>query len=276
MGNRTTETNGHGDVWDGGVWAAGEYARAATQYLPMAARLADAVGIDANDQVLDIGTGTGNLAITAARRGADVTGVDICEELLKQARERTQTYQVDNIVLDAGDAADLPFSDDTFDVVVSNLGHMYADPPSTVARELIRVTRPGGRIGFTSWTPMSLYPRMAGAAIGHVPPSALPDYSEPPFMWGDETTVRDRLGELVVGLSATTADIGYPAVGPEAFWEETKQTSGMFRKLLTSLDEETKAELESEMIAVISSAFDSTENIVPLSYLQTTATVPDR
>lgn len=273
MSNRTTTREELGEEWGRDVWAAGEYSCVATQYLPMAARLADVVGIDANDRVLDIGTGTGNLAITAARSGATVTGLDICDDLVQRARDRADAVGLDTIAFDVGDAADLPYAENAFDIAVSNLGHMYADPPSAAARELIRVTRPGGRIGFTSWTPMSLYPRLAGVAVQHVPFSALPNYSEPPFMWGDEDTVRDRLAGDVAALTAESAQIRYPAVAPTAFWEETKQTSGMFKKLVSSLDRDETQRMDSEMISVIDSVFDGSSNTVPLLYLQTVATV---
>ena len=273
MSMQTCDSGGFGDEWKRDVWGAGDYARTAKQYLPMAARLADAVGIEASDRVLDVGTGTGNLAIPAARAGADVTGIDICTELLETARARTEAVEVGDIAFDTGDAADLPYADDTFDVTVSNVGHMYADPPMAAARELLRVTRPGGRVGFTAWTPMSLYPRMAGVALQHVPPTALPDYTEPPFMWGDVATVRDRLADDLVELTTETREITYPTVAPTAFWDETKETSGMFQKLVSSIDDAARKELDADMVAVIDSAFDPSENGIPLRYLEAIGTV---
>lgn len=273
MANQTTDSNGLNDEWARTVWSAGDYAQTAKQYLPMAARLVDGVGIDPDDEVLDIGTGTGNAAITAARVGADVIGIDISEDLLDTARRRTDTIEYSNITFDAGDAAALPYADDTFDVTISNLGHMYADPPDTAARELIRVTRPGGRIGFTSWTPMSLFPRMAGVALQHVPPSALPDFTEPPFLWGDESTVRDRLEGDVSDLTSETLELEYPTVGPTAFWEETKRTSGMFEKMIAPLGEGDTNALDADMRSAIESSFNDSENVMTLAYLQSTATV---
>ena len=274
MSNQTSKSSGLDEEWARNVWAAGDYSRTAKHYLPMAARLVDSVGIDPDDDILDIGTGTGNLAITAAREGATVNGVDICTKLLETAQRRVESLGYGTITFDEGDAASLPYADDTFDVTVSNLGHMYADPPTAAAEELIRVTRPGGRIGFTAWTPMSLYPRMAGVALQHVPPSALPAYTEPPFMWGDEGTVRNRINAKVGELATETLEIGYPTVDPEAFWAEMTETSGMFEKLITSLDDDELQKLESDMITTIDLTFDAAENIVPLSYLQTIATLP--
>ena len=273
MSNQTIESDGLGDEWGRDVWSAGDYARTAKQYLPMAARLVDRVGIGPDDAVLDIGTGTGNVAITAARGGADVVGIDISDDLLDTARRRAETLECPNITFDAGDAAALPYPDDAFDATLSNLGHMYADPPHTVAKELIRVTRPGGRIGFTSWTPMSMYPRMAGVAMQYVSPAALPDYTAPPFLWGDEATVRERLEGDVSDLSAEQLEIGYPTVDPQEFWEETKQTSGVFEKLISPLDKRDAEALDADMRPALEAAFDASENVMPLIYLQSIATV---
>lgn len=267
MATQPSDAGGFDDDWERDVWASGDYARTAKQYLPMAARVVDAVGLEAGDRVLDVGTGTGNLALTASKTGADVTGIDICPDLLETARERTGTLGIEEITFETGDAADLPYADDSFDVTVSNLGHMYADPPMAAANELLRVTRPGGRIAFTAWTPMSLYPRMAGVALQHVPPSALPDYTEPPFMWGDEATVRDRLADDLAELTTKTRVCTYPAVSPRAFWEETKATSGMFQLLVSSVDATTRQELDAAMVETIDSMFDPTENEVTLQYL---------
>ena len=263
-----------GEEWTSDVWAAGDYERTAIQYLPMAARLVDDVEVDADDTVLDIGTGTGNVAITAARQGATVSGIDICGDLLETARSRAATLGHPDVAFDDGDAAQLPYPDDSFDVTVSALGHMYADPPSAAAEELIRVTRPGGRIGFTAWGPMSLYARMAGVALQHVPPSALPEYTEPPFLWGDPESVRDRLEPYVATLEIDTSELAYPTVSPAAWWKETKRKSGMFHQLISSLDPESLEDLEGDMLPVIGSGFDSKENAVQLSYLQTVATLP--
>ena len=274
MSRQTSQSGAIEDEWNRDIWATGEYARTAKHYLAMAARLADTVGIETGDRLLDIGTGTGNLAMTAARAGAEVTGVDSCPERLQTARERTAATEVGEITFDTGDAAALPYAEDTFDVVVSNLGHMYADPPSASTSELLRVTRPGGRIGFTAWTPMRLYPRMAGVALQYVPASVLPDYTEPPFLWGDEETVRHRLGDALVDLTAEPRELAYPAVAPEAFWEETKETSGVFQTLVSSVDEATRAELDHEMADLIDTAFEPATNDVSLEYLEVSGTLP--
>jgi len=260
------------------VWSRGSYEEEASNYLPVAGRLVEAVGVDKGTEVLDVGCGTGNVSITAARRGADVTGVDITPEMLERARENAEVAGVENNTdWREGDTTDLPFGDDSFDATLSCLGHMYGDPPDDAARELLRVTRPGGRLGFVSWTPTSLYPAMAGVLVTYLSPDDLPDYTEPPFMWGDRATVEDRLegveGFGVSGVEFETAEVGYPVLSPRRFWHETAARSGLFDELLGNVDADDLPELEERMVEKIDDYFDETGNAVELEYLLTTATV---
>ncbi|MFC4439004.1 MULTISPECIES: class I SAM-dependent methyltransferase [Natrialbaceae] len=132
------------------VWSLGSYSDIAPTFLGTAAHLVGTAGISATDAVLDVGCGTGNAAITAARRGARVTGLDIVPAMLDEARENATIAGVEPIDWQEGSATDLPFEDDAFDVTLSCLGHVFAEPPDDAGRELLRVTRPGGRIAFTS------------------------------------------------------------------------------------------------------------------------------
>lgn len=255
------------------AWANGSYADLATNYLSMAATLVDRTAVDSGDRVLDIGCGTGNVAITAARRGGDVTGVDITPELLAEARENADLAGFDGIDWREGDAADLPLQDDAFDVTLSCLGHMYGDPPEAVTRELLRVTRPGGRIGFVSWTPTGLFPFVAGVLTTYLPQGAQPDYAEPPFMWGDSDIVRSRLGDRVENLTFRTETATYPTLSPAHFWQELATTSGVFGTFLETVPEDDRPTLRSELVETIETYFEPGENAVTLEYLLTMATV---
>lgn len=145
----------------------------------MAARLVEATAVDGDDTVLDIACGTGNVAITAARRGAAVRGLDLTPAMIEQARNNANVAGVAEIEWRQGDATLLPYDADSFDVTLSSLGHIYAEPPAVAGRELTRVTRPGGRIGFTAWTPSSLFPMLAGTLVSHLDPADHPSFSEP-------------------------------------------------------------------------------------------------
>lgn len=262
------------DRWTKRVWAAGSYEKIAPKYVSMGSHLVERVGVDSGSNVLDVGCGTGTVSVTAARRDAQVTGVDIQPALLEHARTNAEIAAV-NVSWREADATALPFGTNEFTVTLSNLGHMYGDPPHAAAQELLRVTRPGGRVGFTSWTPTSLYPSMAGVAMTVLPPEDLPDFSEPPFLWGDAETVKARLGDGIGDLTFKTETVQYPALSPEHFWQHTAANSGMFIEVLSEVTENDLPELREQLIATIEPYFDDRENAVELEYLLTTATVTE-
>lgn len=254
------------DVWDGG-----SYSRFADNYLHMAAELVNETQVNPGDHVLDVACGTGNVAITAARRGVNVHAIDITPSMLERARMNAETAGVEDTEFRRADATELPYPDDTFDVTLSALGHMYAEPPSRAARELTRVTRPGGKIGFTSWTPTSVFPVMAAHVVPYLAPEDRPEFTEPPFMWGDTDTVEDRLGKQTDNQSFETGVVNYPALSPYHFWREFAMNSGVFREFLDKANNTT--ELRQDVTEAIQPFFDDDTNSVELEYLLTTATV---
>lgn len=265
---------GVADRWTKRVWASGSYEEIAPNYVSMGGHLVERIDVDVDETVLDVGCGTGTVAITAARRGAQVTGVDIQPAMLDHARRNAEIAGVDVSWREA-DVTALPFEGNTFDATLSNLGHMYGDPPDTTTRELLRVTRPGGRIGFTSWTPTSLYPSMAGVVMTVLSPEHLPEFSEPPFLWGDPDTVDARLGDAVADLTFETETVQYPALSPEHFWRHTATNSGIFTRILESVDDDDRSALRERSIETIEPYFDPRENAVELEYRLTSATVTD-
>ena len=253
------------------VWSLGSYSDIAPDFLGMAAHLVEAAGSDTNDMVLDIGCGTGNAAITAARRGARVTGVDIAPAMLEAARENAAIADVEDIVWREGTATDLPFDDDSFDVTLSCLGHMFAEPPDVAGQELLRVTRSGGRIAFTSWTPDGPVPAMGAVLREYLPPD--PDPPDPPFLWGDPAIVRERLSDGVEDLAFETETVLTPVLSPSHYWEKAQTESGMFIVALDAIDEADHPVLREEMIETIEAFFDDSQNAVPMKYRLTTATI---
>jgi len=252
------------------VWTSGSYETVAPTYYSMAGRLVERTAVEADNEVLDIGCGTGTVAITAARRGARVTGVDITPSMLDRARTNAEIAGTEGIEWREGNARELPFEDDSFDVTLSSLGHMYGDPPAETTAELLRVTRPNGSIGFTSWTPTSLYPFMSSVLTTYLSPGDLPEFTQPPFAWGDSDVVRDRLGEQADSLAFETDTVISPALSPAHFWLETRDTSGPFVEFLDAVPEEKRPPLREEMIETIKPYFDGRRNGVELEYLLTT------
>src|SRR4051794_39958312 len=177
------------------MWASGDYASMVeTWLLPLGPRLVDAAGITHGMRVLDVAARTGNASIPAAQRGADVVASDLTPELLETGRRRARSAGADLDWVEA-DAEALPFEDESFDVVMSSIGVMFAPHHQAAAAELIRVCRPGGTIAVLSWTPDGmlgdLFRLMSGFA-----PAAAPGV-EPPPLWGREEHLDDLFADRV-------------------------------------------------------------------------------
>jgi len=181
------------------MWMAGDFGQIARVIERSGEDFISRLGLNPGDRVLDIACGSGNLSIPAARTGAVVTGVDIATNLLEQAGARAQGEGL-NITFDEGDAENLPYADASFDVVITMYGAMFAPRPELVASEMVRVCRPGGRIGMANWTPEGFIGQMFKITGQHVPP---PPNMPSPIKWGDEATVRERLRNGITDLKIT-------------------------------------------------------------------------
>jgi SAM-dependent methyltransferase len=175
------------------TWSAGDFAQVGTMIAIVGEQLCDAVDMRANQDVLDVATGSGNTAIAAARRFTRVTGVDFVPALLDRGRQRAAVEGL-TIEFVEGDAQALPFPDDSFDVVLSTFGVMFAPDQPLAAAELRRVLRPGGTIGLSNWVPDGAVGDMFRMTSKHNPP---PPGLIPPVMWG----THERLAELFPGAS---------------------------------------------------------------------------
>jgi SAM-dependent methyltransferase len=177
------------------MWASGDYpSMVETFLLPLGPRLVEACGIGPGMRVLDVAVGTGNAAIPAAERGAEVIASDLTPELFEAGRKRAATAGVELDWVEA-DAERLPFEDGSFDVVISSIGAMFAPHHEAVADELVRVCRPGGTIGMLNWTPEGMIGalfRLMGPFAPTPPPGA-----QPPPLWGSEEHVRELFGDRV-------------------------------------------------------------------------------
>ncbi len=198
------------------MWASGDYATLATDIIwPLGPRVAEAAEIHPGDRVLDIAAGNGNVAIPAALRGASVVASDLTSELLERGR-RLATEAGAELEWRVADAEDLPFGDDSFDVTVSCVGIMFAPHHQQAADELLRVTRPGGRIALLSWTPSGFIGRMFATLAPFNAP--LPAGASPAPLWGDEDHVRGLLGDGVTDLKAVRGTLDVDRfVAPDEF-----------------------------------------------------------
>lgn len=251
-------------------WTVGSYPILARIFLPLAAELVDTAGVRTDDRVLDVACGTGNVALTAYRRGADVTGIDITPAMLDDARARAETIDAE-VDWQEGDAAALPFEDDAFDVTLSCLGHMFVPDAESAGAELLRVTEPGGTVAYISWTPKSGIAAMMMALSEHLP--ALENPPPPPFLWGDPDVVRERLGDYIEVVDIQTGTLRYPAASPAHFWQSMKIDSGAIALAVADLDEAALQAVDEDVAAALAEYFSEADNAVALEYRLVTATV---
>jgi SAM-dependent methyltransferase len=190
------------------VWTSGDFLPIARSFAPGAEEFIERLALRRGEAVLDVACGTGNLAIPAARAGARVTGIDIAPNLIAEARLEARAAG-QTIVFEVGDAESLPYLDGQFDTTVTMFGAMFAYRPERAATELIRVTRPGGRVAMANWTPEGFIGRMLRAHTAVVPP---PSGVSSPLEWGKEDTVRARFDGRVTEVTCTrrTLELRFP------------------------------------------------------------------
>jgi SAM-dependent methyltransferase len=177
------------------MWASGDYpGMVETFLLPLGPRLVEACGIGPGMRVLDVAAGTGNASLPAARAGADVTASDLTPELLEAGRKRADAEGL-TLEWTEADAENLPFEDESFDVVMSSIGAMFAPHHQAVADEMVRVCRSGGTIGMLNWTPEGMIGALFKTMGPFAPPP--PPGAQPPPLWGSEDHVKELFGSRV-------------------------------------------------------------------------------
>lgn len=226
-------------------------------------------GIRAGSKVLDVACGTGVVALTAARTGASVRGLDLTPELIQRARENAVLMGLE-ATFEEGDAESLPFPDATFDVVVSQFGHMFAPRPEVAIGEMLRVLKPGGTVAFATWPP-ELFTGRWFALMGRYAPPPPPGVSPPP-QWGDPHIVRERLGSAVRDVTFTRSTIYFPTLSPQHYRVQMAENFGPAKKLFEHLDATDPAKaatLRSEIETLAQAYFE--DNRVRQDFLLTRA-----
>jgi SAM-dependent methyltransferase len=238
---------------------------------PPAAKLVKFAGVIAEQQVLDVACGTGVVAVTAAQRGAKVSGLDLAPVLLERARKNAGIAGV-NIEFVEGDAEALPFPDAAFDVVLSQFGHIFAPRPAVAVKEMLRVLKHGGTIAFSTWPPEHFTGRMFAFVARHAPPP--PPGAEPPApppLWGDPNVIRERLGAAVIDLKFARDTLVAPALSLQHFRTAQEATIGPLTNLVASLESEPDklAELRAEFDAMAADIYE--DNTIRMPFLMTRA-----
>jgi len=233
--------------------------------------LVEAAGITAGDHVLDVAAGAGNVAIPAAATGAHVVATDLTPELLDQGRTDAAAHGV-QLDWQVADAEHLPFEPDTFDVVTSCVGVMFAPHHQQSADELVRVCRPGGRIGLIAWTPTGFIGQMFAAMKPYVAPT--PAGAQPPPLWGDLGHVRQLLGDRVREVTArqqllTVDRLADPVTFREYFKSHYGPTIAAYRGLAD--DPARTAELDQALVD-LAERFRTPDGHLQWEYLLVVAT----
>jgi SAM-dependent methyltransferase len=249
------------------MWSS--FAPTATLTTPVAAHVIGFANVGAGNKVLDVGCGTGVVAITAALRGASVSGVDLTPELLEHARENEKIAGCGPIEWTEGDAERLPYPDESFDVVVSQFGHMFSPRPDVALAEMRRVLKPGGRIAFATWPPEHFVGRFFALVARHSPPP--PEGAAPPPLWGLVPVVTERLSK---GFDAPFFERGImsvPALSMSHLWNYMSASIGPLQKIVEQLASEPGklSSIRQEMIELAEPYFSN--NIMHQSYLLTRA-----
>jgi ubiquinone/menaquinone biosynthesis C-methylase UbiE len=232
------------------IWSSGDYGRIAWITVPLARELTEAVELRPGARVLDVATGTGHVALEAARTMCDVTGIDYVPELVDVARRRAAAEGLD-VDFQVADAEALPFADGSFDAVLSAIGVMFTADHDRAAAELVRVTRPGGRIGLASWTPTGFVGQMLKAVGKHVPP---PPAAQPPTRWGTEEVVAELLGDQVHDVASYTASVTQRFASVDAFADFFLTFYGPTYAAASRLDETGRAALRDDLIRLAAEA----------------------
>ena len=215
------------------TWAAGDFGQVGVRLELVGETLAEAVGIEAGDKVLDVAAGNGNASLAAARRFAEVTSTDYVPELLEEGRRRAEAEQLP-MTFEVADAEALPYPDASFDVALSTFGTMFAPNQERAAAELLRVVKPGGRIGLASWTPDGFVGRLLKVVGAFVPP---PAGVRPPSTWGTETRLVELFGPGAADIRTERKVIPF-RYGSEAHWVEFfRQYYGPTNRAFAALDD---------------------------------------
>ncbi len=225
------------------VWTAGDFGQIAKSYESGAAEFIERLNLQSGMRVLDVACGAGNLSLPATRAGADVTGVDIAEYLIDQARANADTEGL-KVQFDVGDAEDLSYDDASFDAVVTMFGAMFAPRPELVAAELKRVCRSGGRIAMANWTPTGFIGQMFKLTGKHVPPPNMPS----PVLWGDETVVKERFQDGIADLKTTRREITFNfPFSPVEVVEHFRKYYGPTQKAFGTLGDNAQSALRKDL-----------------------------
>jgi ubiquinone/menaquinone biosynthesis C-methylase UbiE len=252
------------------MWASGDFAVIGATLQIVGELLTEAADVRATHRVLDVAAGNGNATLAAARRFANVTSTDYVPALLERGRRRADAEGFANITFEVADAEALPYADATFDVILSTFGVMFAPDHQRAAAELMRVCKPGGRVGLANWTPTGFLGDLFRLIPRYVPPTP---GVQSPVLWGTDAHVRDLFPEAAA-IEHTTRMFAFRYRSPEHWVEVFRTFYGPTHMAFLALDADGQAALEAGLIALLRDADrgDGPGLVVDGEYLETVIT----
>jgi SAM-dependent methyltransferase len=215
------------------MWATGDFAMIAWNTVFPCELLCEAAELRAGQKVLDVACGSGNAGLSAARRNCEAVGIDFVPALVDRARERAAVERLP-ARFEVGDCEDIPLADASFDAVLSVYGSMFSPRPERAAQELVRVCRPGGRIGMANWTPDGFWGETFGLQAKYLPP---PPGLRPPPEWGTEQRLRELFGDAVSSMRITRRSALFRYRSSRHWIEVFSTYFGPVMRTLEALDE---------------------------------------
>jgi ubiquinone/menaquinone biosynthesis C-methylase UbiE len=252
------------------AWSAGDYAIIGRTLQIVGENLCEAVNLRAGERVLDVAAGNGNATLAAARHFAEVTSTDYVPGLLERGRARAEAEGL-QVTFREADAEALPFADSTFDVVLSTFGVMFTPDQARAAREMLRVCRPGGRIGLANWTPGSFIGELFKVLGRYLPPAA---GLRSPALWGTEERLKELFSEAEASIQATPRIFNFRYRSPAHWMEVFRTFYGPVNRAFLALDTPRQDELERDILNLLA-RFDrggAGGLVVPSEYLEVVVT----
>jgi ubiquinone/menaquinone biosynthesis C-methylase UbiE len=248
------------------AWSTGNYAVVGTTLQIVGENLSEALDLRSGSRVLDVAAGNGNATLAAARRWCDVTSTDYVGSLLESGRARAQA-EGHSIKFQEADAENLPFPDASFDVVMSTFGVMFTPNQDKAAAELVRVCKPGGRIGLANWTPESFIGQLFKTIGKYIPPA--PGVKSP-ALWGTQARLEELFGKGAKDIRSKSREFNFRYQSPAHWLEVFRTYYGPMNKTFGALDAAKQAEFTKDVMALMAKDNQSGDGtlVLPSEYLE--------
>jgi len=249
-----------------GAWSSGDYATVGTTLQIVGETLCEALDLRAGQKVLDVAAGNGNVTLAAARRWCEVVSTDYVPALLERGRERAAAERL-AIEFREADAEALPFADASFDAVVSTFGVMFTADQDKAAAELVRVCKPGGKIGLANWTPDGFIGQLFKTLGKYLPP---PAGAKSPALWGTRARLSELFGAGAASIETEARHFVFRYRSPEHFLDVFKTYYGPMLKAFAALDGTGQQGLRRDLLALVGTMnrADDGSMVLPSEYLE--------